>query len=370
MNRYFFQAVGILAGTAMGAGIFVLPYVFSQVGILVGILFLSLFALVYFGIHIMYAFLLQKSEGSHHFLYLADRYLPRGLGRFASFIIIAGLLFALLVYLALAPTFAALVFGVNGIGAVLGFWALGTVFIFMGVSRQSFAGFLGVLAIIVTVFAILFASRGEALVVPLVKDVGLFTFFLPFGPILFSLGARSALPQVVELYRESRKKKKAFSLPAAIFIGTVLPAGVYMLFVLGVLKLNHLVSPEALNGLFLSPSLTRLLGILGLLAIWTSYFVIGRNIRDILYVDLHISLMVSWSVPVFFPLVLYLFGFTDFLVVVSIAGGVFAALEGVFVVAMWGRVFKETRWLWIRAPLYAVFFLALGYGVISYVSGI
>ncbi|MAF79936.1 hypothetical protein CL629_02565 [bacterium] len=370
MNRYFFQAVGILAGTAMGAGIFALPYVFSEVGVLIGILFLALFALVYFGVHLMYAKVLQKSGGGHHFLYLAEQYLPRSIARLGSFLIIAGLLFALLIYLALAPSFARLLFGIEGIGVVFIFWIIGSIFIFLGLSKQSWAGFLGVVAMAGIVIVVLSASFGKEFSFSLVKDVDLFMVFLPFGPILFSLSARSAVPQVVSLYREARKRRRGFSLPFAIFTGTVFPAVVYVFFVFAILRLSPQVSPQALDGFYLSPLLMKFLGALGLVAIWTSHFVIGRNVRDILKTDLHVSRMVAGAVPLCFPLVFYLLGFTDFLTLVSLAGGIFLALEGVFVVTMWGRVFSDSRWYWVRAPIYAVFLLAFGYEVISYVSGI
>ncbi|MDO8752027.1 MAG: hypothetical protein Q7J22_00520 [Candidatus Wolfebacteria bacterium] len=368
MNRYFLQAVGVLAGTAMGAGVFSLPYVFSKVGLLLGFVFLGLFTLVYFGIHSMYARILLKSERPHDFFYAAERYLPRAIARPAAFLIIAELLFSLLVYLVLAPAFAELLFGVSSIWTVLGFWALGSLFIFLGLSEQSWAGFLGVLVMAGIIFVVLGASAGGSLTTPVVLDINPFLFFLPFGPILFSLAARSALPEVIALYRGALKAGQRFSLPLVLFLGTAVPALVYGIFVIGILRLDFAPPPEALGGLMVSPTLLRFLGAFGLIAIWTSYFVIGRNVRDNLHFDLGISKIVSGAVALFFPLVLFALGFREFLEVVSFAGGFFLALEGVFVLMMWGRAFPESRWLWVRAPLYIIFLCAIGYQVVSLVT--
>lgn len=368
MNRYFLQAVGVLAGTAMGAGVFSLPYVFSKVGLFLGFVFLGLFTLVYFGIHSMYARILLKSERPHDFFYAAEQYLPKIIARPASFLIIAELLFSLLVYLVLAPAFAELLFGVSGTWTVLGFWALGSLFIFLGLSEQSWAGFLGVLVMAGIIFVVLGASAGGSLSTPPVLDINPFLFFLPFGPILFSLAARSALPEVVALYRRALKAGRRFSLPLVLFLGSAVPAVVYGIFVIGILRLDSAPPPEALGGLLISPLLLRFLGAFGLIAIWTSYFVIGRNVRDNLHFDLGVSRIVSGAVALFFPLVLFALGFREFLEVVSLAGGVFLALEGIFILMMWKRAFPRSPWQWARVPLYVIFLCAIGYQVVSLVT--
>ncbi len=367
MHRYFFQAVGILAGTAMGAGVFALPYVFSQVGLFWGFLFLSLFGAVYFVIHYMYGRVLLESPGTHDFFHLADRYLPRGISRIASFIIIAGLLFSLLVYLVLVPSFFELAFGFSSASwrmvAVIAFWVLGSAFMFLGTSGQSWAGFAGMLVMAGIIFIVFGASLGGQIQTPAVLPISPALFFLPFGPILFSLAARSAMPEVVALFREGRKIKKGFSFSLAVFLGSIIPAVVYGIFILGILRLNPAPSPEAVGGLSLSPFLLRLLGGFGLIAIWTSYFVIGRNARDNLKFDLKIPPMIAAAIPLFLPLALYALGFRGFFEVVSLVGGLFLALEGMFVLWIWQRAFPRSRWRAILPLFYLVFLCALGYQV-------
>ncbi|MDP3725119.1 MAG: hypothetical protein Q8R20_01465, partial [Nanoarchaeota archaeon] len=156
----------------------------------------------------------------------------------------------------------------------------------------------------------------------------------------------------------------------AVFLGSIIPALVYGFFVLGILRLNPSPTPEAVGGLFLSPLLLRLLGGFGLVAIWTSYFVIGRNVRDNLKFDLKISRTLAVMIPLFLPLVLYAFGFRGFFEVVSLAGGLFLALEGIFVLAIWQRAFPKNGWRALLPLLYIVFLCALGYQVFTLVARI
>jgi hypothetical protein len=223
-------------------------------------------------------------------------------------------------------------------------------------------------AILVIVGVVLWVSGLNKLVVPLVGSLSVTSLALPFGPLLFAFAGRPAVPAVVKMWRKAKEAKKQFSLSLALLLGTFLPALTYLLFVVAVLTINPHVSPEALNGLFVSPVLRVVLGALGLLTIWTSYFMIGDNLKDILRFDFKLSRLWAGLIPVTLPFLLYLVGFKDFLTVISLTGGIFLALEGVFVVMMWRGAFRGHRWRWLTGLLYAVFVVALGYAVLGVVA--
>lgn len=371
MSKDFLLTTGLLAGTIIGAGIFSLPYVVSRVGVFAGFFYLAAFTLVYFVIHIMYAKLVEKEGGRHQFFYLANLYLPQKISRVVSFLILAGLFFILTVYLILAPTFAGLIFGPlasSGLIALFIFWFLSSVFIFAKLSFLDWAELAGTLSILAIVLIIFFMGLKEPFHAPLLKSVGWPLVFLPFGPLLFSLAGRPAISKMVEGHRQAKAEGRNFSLRKTIFWGTVIPALVYVLFVIGILRLNPNVSPEALNSLsFLSPFFLALLGILGLLTLWTSYFVIGANIKDVLRLDLKKPAWFSSLAVLTFPLILYFSGFKNFLTVISFTGGVFLGLEGIFVIAMWRKAFPKNKWRGIALPLYLIFLAALIYEIVVFV---
>ena len=357
-----FLAVGLLAGTIIGAGIFSLPYIFSQIGLATGFFYLVFFAFVYFAIYKMYAALIQTTDEEHRFAYFAKKYLPRGLSLLAPLIVLGGLVFTLTIYLILAATFAGLVVSIPTLWAITIFWALSSTFIFVRLSLQGLAEFFGAIGIVIIV-AIVFGAGGFALPdVPLFKKLNLTLLFLPFGPLLFAFSARIAIPKVVDEYREAKRRGKSFSLGKVIFLGTFIPVIVYAFFVVGTLRLSNDVSPETLNSLgSLPPFLLTALGVMGLLTLWTSYFMIGTNIREVLKDDWGVSGWLSGVIVLSLPLLLYFAGFQNFLAVVSFAGGVFAGLSGIFVVTMWRKAFPAHSLRWVSWPLYAVFLTALTY---------
>lgn len=371
MNKNFILAVGLLAGTIIGAGIFSLPYVFSRVGLASGFFYLVIFTAVYFFIHQMYAQILTVDSGddnNHQFFYLAHKHFKAPFANFSSFVILGELIFVMLVYLVLAPTFARIVFGEDGLLYLLAFWALGSVFIFAKLSWMELADFVGTASILGIIALVFFAGSAKGIELPAFRTLDLGAFFLPFGPLLFSLSGRPAIHKVVEVWRAGRAVGAPFSLKKTVFWGTAIPALIYAFFVISVLRLNPSVSPEALDSLgFLSPTLLVLLGVMGLITLWTSYFMIGINVKDIIRIDLKKPAWFAAALVLFIPLLLYFLGFREFLFVVTLAGSVFLALEAFFVIAMWQKTFPAHPLKGASWPLYLVFLAALIHEISTFI---
>jgi amino acid permease len=370
MRKETLFSVSLLAGTIIGAGIFSLPYVVSRVGLIYGFFYLVAFALVYFCIHLMYAEVSEKHPGRHQFLYLAEQHFSKPLAEAISFVVLCEFLFVLTVYLILAPSFFELAFGWGGIGAMLVFWFLSSAFMFVKLKWLGLAEFLGSIAIVMIVGLIFFAGGTRPLSTPLFGTMNLPLFFLPFGPLLFSLSGRPAISKLVEEYHRARSNDHGGatlpSLKKLIWWGTVLPAVVYVLFVVGVLRLNPAVSPDALSGLAMLPhALRSLVGILGLLALWTSYFMIGLNVKDMLRLDVKWSSLSAGVLAVAAPLLLYFAGLREFFGAITFTGSVFLALEGIFVVVLWRKTFQRSSWRFVSWPILAVFSVALAYEIIK-----
>ncbi|MDI6821246.1 MAG: aromatic amino acid transport family protein [Patescibacteria group bacterium] len=364
MGKGSVLATGLLAGTIIGAGIFSLPYVFSRLGILCGVFYLLFFTLVYFVIHKMYAELAETCEHNHQFIYFIKTYLPKFLSKIASFSVLGGLIFVLTVYLILAPTFFETAFGISHSVSFFIFWLFGSLFIFAKLNWMGWAEIAGTISVALIVLIIVIVSFDSPLKTPLFQKLDLTAIFLPFGPLLFSLAGRTAVSKVVEEHRKIKKEGSNFSLKKVIFWGTFIPAIIYFVFIIGVLKLNPQVSPESLNSLgSLSPFLISLLGIMGIITLWTSYFMIGINVKDILTLDLKISRLLAAFITLAVPPFLYFLGIRDFLSAVAFAGSVFVALEALFVIMMWRKAFPQNPWRFVSWPLYLVFVAAIGYEI-------
>ena len=147
---------------------------------------------------------------------------------------------------------------------------------------------------------------------------------------------------MIEIYGKAVSVGREFSLGKAIWWGTFIPAALYIAFTAVVLAFNPNVGPDTIGGLSgLSPILSAVLALTGFITLWTSYFMIGLNLKDILVRDLRWSRVFLRCAVIIFPIALYLAGLRNFLEAIGIAGGFFLALEGIFIVLMWRKVFPK-----------------------------
>lgn len=361
MKREEVRSVGFLAGTAIGAGIFSLPYLFNQLGVVFCLLYLAVFGAVYSAVHFMYARVAEQAYGEHRFFFLAKKHFSLGVARLAAFLVIAELVFSLAVYIALAPSFFRLITPLGGGAGAAAFWLFGSLFVFTGASKQGWASVFGLGGILAIAAAVFFFGFGRSrLSMPIWASGGWPVFIAPFGPLLFSFAARPAVPDVLE---ERRKKK--FSLLRVMALGSAVPALVYLVFVVGILRLGGGASPDALSGLDAPPVFLSLLGLLGFTALWTSYFVLGDDLKDILRLDFKVPDALSAALTIALPFLIYLFGLREFIRLLSFTGGALLAAEALFMVTMWRRAFPKHRRRWIAAPLYIVFAISLGYTLLG-----
>lgn len=366
MNGKFLLSAGFLAGTIIGAGVFALPYVVREVGLLAGLFYLFGGAGIYYAVHRMYAGVLVESPRGAQFVTVARRFLSPRAASLASILIFLELIFVLVVYLALAPAFASLIGSFPPTTSLLAFWVVGSLFVFVRLSWQGVAEFLGTL-VVTGIVAVVLAAGGDApLTTPWVKPMNLGLLFLPLGPLLFSFSGRPALHAVVEEWREARERGVPFSLPRAVRWGTFIPVFLYAAFVAGVLRLAPDAAPEGLVNLGALPAwLQAVLGGMGLLTLWTSYFMIGANVKDILLRDLKSPSWVASATVLAVPLLLHLTAFRTFFEALSFTGNIFLGIEGLLVVALWRRAFPSHRLRMLALPVAGVFLAALAYEVVT-----
>ncbi len=332
---------GLLSSLVIGAGFFSLPYIVSVSGILPSLVYLVGLTYLVLRVHLMYAEVIRATPGEHRFVGFAGIYLGRSGFALATLSAAAGLVLGLTIYLVLSAGFVRLIVpSWSSSEALLFFWLVGTLPLFASLRRLATLEFL-VTAGIVLIVALLAAARlltPLSGVVPPLFSSDLALLILPFGPILFSLSGRAAISSLVAYERRDRADER--SIRSAITFGSLVPAFVYAVFVFAVLGLSGGgVSKEAISGLLgLSPAFSTLLGLLGLFSLWTSYAVLGLELESILALDFKLNRLAATSLIALAPLLLYAAGFSDFILLVSLAGGIFLALENTLVVHMWERV--------------------------------
>ncbi|MDP3947432.1 MAG: aromatic amino acid transport family protein [bacterium] len=340
--RHYVLPVSLLSGTIIGAGVFSLPFVFTAGGWLTALGYLAAFGGVFVLIHLMYADVMFSTDNAaHDFVGYARRYLGAWAGRIAFLMTVVGMILALTIYLVLSASFSAILLPNQPQGAlVLFFWALGSLLMFLPVRGMAALEALAVLVIVGIVGIV--AAKGLPHIDRLasVRPLDLRYLFLPFGPVLFSYAGRVAIPSLLSYLKgEGLPPLHARKI---IMWGTVLPGVVYLLFAAGVIGLSNVVSEDAVSGIVgLSPTLLGTVGVLVLASLLSSYFVVGVSVIRILEKDLRLSRLASGTLVIASPVLLYAAGLQNFLVLVGISGGVFIALEGVFIALMWRKAHEK-----------------------------
>ncbi|MBI2010885.1 MAG: hypothetical protein HYS89_01470 [Candidatus Colwellbacteria bacterium] len=121
-------------------------------------------------------------------------------------------------------------------------------------------------------------------------------------------------------------------------------------------------TPDAITGLnFIPPPLLILVGVLGVFSLWTSYFFLGTEVKDILIYDLRLPGFFAFMLASFVPLILFFFGLNNFIGLVGFIGGVFLALESIMVVLMYLKLRHKSVLLYL--PLILVFLLGALYEI-------
>ncbi len=333
---------GLLAGTIIGAGIFALPFVFEKAGILTGLFYLIIFGVVFTLIHLMYAEVILKTEGDHRFPGYARTYL--GNFGFWSTILttVIGMIITLIIYLILSVSFINLIEPTNfnnfGFFNLLFFWLLGSAAIFLEIRRLAFlesliTGGIIVIILIIAGYGLNFLDK-----INMASIFNIQNIFLPYGTVLFALAGRTAVPAVINYFQKTDQSLSGVKKP--LILGTLAPALVYLLFVFGILGLSSIVSEDAISGLIghVPDLILTLIGIFGLISLWSSYIVIGLDVKNTMRYDLKFPKILAGLTVIFSPLILFLLGFQNFLAMIGLVGGIFIALEGIFIVLMWRKL--------------------------------
>lgn len=343
--RNLILPASLLSGTIVGAGMFSLPFIFSKAGLGLGFFYLIFFGIVSMLIHLMYADIILRTQENHRFAGYAKIYFGE-FGFWSGFLMtVVGAIFSLLVYLVLSVSFINLIAPIFPDNyEVLIFWLLGSIALFLNINKITYFEFLtdtvGMWLIILAI--IIYGLADFKLSGPLLMDADY--FFFPYGAILFSLAGRVAIPAVLGYFRNNNKSPALAKRP--IILGSLMPIIIYAVFVLGVLGLSAGNGPseDSISGLAgkLPSEILYALIILGVISLWSTYIVIGRDVKKSLEHDLNLGSLFSVLAVSAIPLLFYFVGFDNFIELISFAGSIFIGLEAIFIVLIWQRASKIT----------------------------
>lgn len=347
MGKEFYGAVATLVGTIVGVGAFGLPYVVAKSGFLIGLIFLFIISGVVLLLHLFYGEIVLRTPGKHRFVGYAEIYLGRWGKRLTTFtatIIIYG---ALLAYIIVGGKFLSTIFGRSEFFWSLIFFVVCAGAIFLGLKVVTKIEIFMSFFLIGIVFLI-FVKGWPSINFDNLTNLNWAYFFLPYGVVLWAVGGWAAIPEMKEIF-----KQKYQFLKKAIIWGTLLPPLLYIIFIFTVVGVTgSATSSEGIIGLAaaLKNNVIILGAFFGLLAVTTSFLVLGLCLKKIFWYDYKMNKHLAWVLTCFVPLIAYLCHLRDFVAVIGFLGATLSGLEGILMVKIYWRAKKMGR----RQPEYSL----------------
>lgn len=373
-NKKLFFAIATFAGTIIGVGIFAVPYAVSQSSFLVGLAYLVAISLVLLFLYLSYSEVILQTKGKHRLVGYSEIYLGKWGKRLTGIINIGGIYGALIAYIIVSGNFLFTIFnkilGGTPFLYSLAFFFVFAIFIFIGLKLISEAEFV-MTALLFLVFAIIFVAGAPFIKLSnltAINSLDLKNLFLPYGIILFALAGATAIPEMREmLERKSRQLRKA------IFIGFLIATIFTIIFTLTIVGISGAgTSVEAISGLagILGGDIIILGAILGLLAVATSFLVLGINLKNVFSCDFKINKTLAGVLVCGVPFLIYLLGSPSLVHTIGVTGAIFGGLEGIIIVLICLQLKKKDQTL--KSPKSKNIFPSwLGYGIIGvFVVGI
>jgi amino acid permease len=375
-NKKFFQATAVMIGYIVGVGMFGLPYLVSQAGIVPFLVFVSILLPAQYLLHLIYASMILSTEGYHRLpghagIYLGPRWkIVVFIGKFI------GSVGALLAYIIITGIFVN-----NLLAPVFGF---DNVFFY---ASLVFA----VEATIVYFGTRLIAKTELAMTIILMLVTGLIVYkgwphissdnynvidwkyaLLPYGALLFSLDGNGSLPVVAKLVKRDPRMMKN-----VVRWGTLISALITIVFTLTISGISGAgTTPDALTGIhkIMNGSIALAL-VFGIFSMVTSFFGVAQAAKETLHWDFKINRRLSWAMAVFLPYGLYISGVANLVEVISFVGAIGGGICAIALVVIFEKMRRQGKKLimfksrppkFIDKLLIFMFILGMAYTIWEY----
>ncbi len=349
--KHFWQAVSILVGTTVGAGVLGIPYVVAKAGFLAGIIEVVLIGLLMLIMNLYIGELTLRTHGKHQLTGYVEKYI----GRFGKSLVMVANLFgfygALLAYIIGEGSALSAIFGGSPETYSLIFFIIVSSLVFIGLEIIERTELTIIFTNLILITFISIISLGKINMAYL-TEFHPTNLFLPYGVILFAYLGMSAIPEM-RIALEDNKK----SLKKAIVLGTLIPLAIYLLFTLVVVGTVGLSNFDALQpneriatvalGNYVSKAIAILANLFAVFSMTTAFLVLGLALRDVYRLDYRFSKGASWMLAMLVPLGIYIFNayvseITTFIDTLAIVGAISGGFVGIMLVL--------TNWAARRRP--------------------
>lgn len=344
LSHNYLASTALLISSIVGVGMFTLPYISHQAGILTIIAYFIILGFLQHWLHSLYAEIILSTKQPHRLPGYAEKYI----GKKAKKIVLILSLF-------------------SGYGALLAYTILGGQFLYqllnplLGGSVILYTIGLLVVRSVVMLFGLGWVTKAEivltggllgAMVVVSVLATGegsignLVAFnseniFLPYGPIFFAVSGLLAINDICILMKNEKEK-----IASVLKTGMIIASAIMLLFTIAIASISgSLTSADALGGLktFIDPVFYNILLGVGLITVTTSFFIMAEAMEEMFIWDFQAKKLGAWLLIWSVPLFLLLLGAWDFTKVVAITGALSGGLLGSLYLVLGLRVKKKAE---------------------------
>lgn len=333
MKKEVYQAIAVLIGVVIGAGVLGIPYVVAKAGFLTGLLVIILLGSAVLLINLAVGEISLRTNGNHQLTGYAEKYLGRK-GKFLMTLsMVIGIYGALLAYIIGVGGALSAIFGLNSFIFSMIFFVFVSGLIYLGIKSIAKSELLLVSIVLLLVLLIsgvaIFSGKLNFMNL---TEFSLSKIFIPYGVILFAFVGASVIPEVREVLIRNRKDMKK-----AIIIGSLIPLILYILFsfaVVGVFGGNVTEVATVGLGLEFGTIVVILANLFAVFAMTTSFLGLGLALKEMYNFDYKLNHNISWGLALIIPLIGFLIGFKSFIQVIGWTGVFAGGLEGILIVLM------------------------------------
>jgi len=354
MKKVVFEAIATLVGTIIGAGVLAIPYAFMKAGFLTGLLNLIILSAAVVFLYLYMGEIVLRTKGKMQLTGYAQKYLGKNGRRLMAFTMIFGIYGAIVAYIIGVGRSLNSLFHLPAIDAFgifispdllssIIFFAFGITVVYFGLewikkSELVMSTIVISIILLITIISILGINLSNLFY------FNMPSIFIPYGVVLFALAGAVAIPEMEEELVKHRDKLKK-----AIFIGTLIPIALYLIFALVVVG-NCGIKTGEIATTCLIDKYGILMMILGnlfpIFAMSTSFLTLGLGLKQMFNYDYKFSHLISWLYTALVPLILFfwIFFFVKseiFYNTIGLTGGIAMTLEGILIVLMFNKAKKK-----------------------------
>ncbi len=323
------DAVFMITGMTIGAGVLGIPYVVAQVGLKIGIAYILVLGLVMLSLNLMLGEIAVRTKESLQIPGLVGKYLGKWPKYLMNTLIVFGSYGALLAYVAGEGQALSALFGGNPVVWSVVFWGIASVIVWRGLQTIKIAEkILSVIVMSIIIGVSFYIFKDFQTANWIYTDFG--KFFLPYGVILFAL---NGTPAIIEAHALLPQDQVSFK--KALIMGSLIPVAIYILFALAVVGATGLQTTEIATiglGEKFGTGILVLSNIFAVLAMSAGFIGSGIALKQNFVWDNKINKVIAEFLVISVPIILFLMGLRQFITILSVAGGVVIGIEAIMLV--------------------------------------